>query len=64
MLILTRRQGEVLNIGDDIKITILGIKGTQVRIGVDAPLEIAVHRSEIYDIIQEEKAEKAGNFNR
>ncbi|MBF0620292.1 MAG: carbon storage regulator CsrA [Magnetococcales bacterium] len=54
MLILTRRVGESLNIGDDIKITLLGIKGNQVRIGIDAPREVEVHREEIYDKIKRE----------
>lgn len=48
MLILTRRTGESVNIGDDVQFTILSIKGNQVRIGIDAPKEIAVHREEIY----------------
>ena len=56
MLILTRRIGESINIGDDVVVTVLGVKETSVRIGVDAPKEIAVHRSEIYEKIQLEKA--------
>lgn len=54
MLILTRRVGESLIIGDDITLTVLGVKGNQVRIGVDAPRDVAVHRQEILDRIQEE----------
>jgi len=57
MLILTRRSGEVLMIGDDVKLTILGIRGGQVRIGIDAPKDVAVHREEIYNRIKSESKE-------
>ncbi|MDB4299608.1 carbon storage regulator CsrA [bacterium] len=53
MLILTRRVGESLMIGDDVTLTVLGVKGNQVRIGVDAPRDVAVHREEILNRIQE-----------
>lgn len=54
MLILTRKTGEILRIGDDVRLTVLGVKGNQVRIGIDAPKSLAVHREEIYQRIQEE----------
>lgn len=64
MLILTRRAGETVMVGSDITITVLGVKGNQVRIGINAPKDVAVHREEIYERIQSEKkgakeAEKA-----
>jgi carbon storage regulator len=57
VLILTRRTGETLNIGDNIQVTVLGIKGNQVRIGIDAPKDVPVHREEIYEKIKHEEIE-------
>ncbi|MAI93421.1 MAG: carbon storage regulator [Halieaceae bacterium] len=59
MLILTRRVGESLMIGDDVTITVLGVKGNQVRIGVDAPKEVAVHREEILNRIEDAASREA-----
>lgn len=56
MLILTRRVGETLMIGDEVTVTVLGVKGNQVRIGVNAPRDVAVHREEIYERIKRELA--------
>jgi carbon storage regulator len=55
MLILTRRVGETVMIGNDVTVTVLGVKGNQVRIGVNAPKDVAVHREEIYERIKREE---------
>jgi len=55
MLILTRRVGEKLIIGEDVTVTILSLKGNQIRIGIDAPREIKVHRQEVYERIRKER---------
>lgn len=62
MLILTRRVGETLVIGDDVTVTVLGVKGNQVRLGVNAPRDLPVHREEIYERIQQEKRAAAGGL--
>ena len=56
MLILSRKTGESIMIGDDMVVTVLGVKGNQTRIGINAPKEVAVHREEVYQRIQAEKA--------
>ncbi len=63
MLILTRRVGETLMIGDQVTVTVLGVKGNQVRLGVNAPKEVAVHREEIYRRIQTEKSGDGNDYD-
>ncbi len=57
MLILTRKVNESLKVGDDVTVTVLGIKGAQIRIGISAPLDVAVHRQEVFERIQQEQGE-------
>jgi carbon storage regulator len=66
MLILTRKLGESITVGDDIKITFLEVKGKQVKLGIEAPPQIAVHREEIYNLIREQniQAVKAANIEK
>ncbi|MEO9656231.1 carbon storage regulator CsrA [Marinomonas dokdonensis] len=61
MLILTRRVGETLMVGDEVSVTVLGVKGNQVRIGINAPKDVSVHREEIYLRIQKEQDEVLEN---
>ena len=61
MLILTRRVGETVMIGDEVTITVLGVKGNQVRVGINAPKHVAVHREEIYERIKREQRAVNGN---
>ena len=63
MLILTRRVGETLMVGDEVTVTVLGVKGNQVRIGVNAPRDVAVHREEIYQRIQDQKSSESETLN-
>jgi carbon storage regulator len=58
MLILTRRVGETLMVGDEVSVTVLGVKGNQVRIGINAPKDVSVHREEIYLRIQQEQEQQ------
>ena len=64
MLILTRRVGETLIIGDEVSVTVLAVKGNQIRIGVDAPKEVSVHREEIYQRIQTEGVRSSSNHRK
>jgi carbon storage regulator len=59
MLILTRKIGETLMVGEEVTVTVMGVKGNQVRIGINAPKNVAVHREEIFDRIKQEKAQRS-----
>jgi carbon storage regulator len=61
MLILTRKTNETLMVGDEVTVTVLGVKGNQVRIGINAPREVAVHREEIYERIKSEERRLIGS---
>ena len=63
MLILTRRIGESVYIGDEVRLTVLGVRGTQVRIGINAPKDVPVHREEIYYRIKHEQGGNVGNYD-
>lgn len=58
MLILTRKVGETLMVGEDVTVTVMAVKGNQVRIGINAPKEVAVHREEVYDRVKAEKGQQ------
>jgi carbon storage regulator len=64
MLILTRRIGENVRIGDDVVVAVLGVKGNQVRIGINAPKGVAVHREEVYERIRQERARDAASHKK
>ncbi len=59
MLVLTRKVGQTITVGDDIRITIMEVRGTQVKLGVDAPRDVTIHRQEIYERIQQENVAAA-----
>lgn len=63
MLILTRRIGETVMIGDNISITVLGVKGNQIRLGIDAPRDVSVHREEVYHKVQSDKVAKKATLS-